>query len=188
MRSQIWLLAASAHLASADWALGQALDYRGGEAALMLPRQTGASAHDSANGWTPRPTDGPSLELARRMQDRMRFRRQGGTSNTWLNDETCGWAAGTSGEFVMAMFPPSLSDTAANQHSWGSRSIHLSAIVHLRNEHGPSRRLHVLWRNESLLHSMPGLPSCPGGGVREYRSQDRVLVSDDLQLPKPPVR
>ncbi|KAK4035231.1 hypothetical protein C8A01DRAFT_38323 [Parachaetomium inaequale] len=80
MRSQLWLLAASGHAAWADWAFGQALDHPRGEAALLMPRETRASTHDGANGWTPRPTDGPSIELAR---GRLKAKRQ--TANT------CGW-------------------------------------------------------------------------------------------------
>ena len=80
MRSQLWLLAASGRVAWADWAFGQGLDHPRGEAALVMPRETRASTHDGANGWTPRPTDGPSIELARR---KLKAKRQ--TANT------CGW-------------------------------------------------------------------------------------------------
>ncbi|KAH6641153.1 hypothetical protein F5144DRAFT_599805 [Chaetomium tenue] len=91
MRSQLWLLAASGHLACADWTFGQDLDYRGGEVAHLLPRETRASDHDGANGWTPRPTEGPSFELARRRHDWARLKRQ--SDNTWVDETTCGWRA-----------------------------------------------------------------------------------------------
>ncbi|KAK4151827.1 hypothetical protein C8A00DRAFT_16804 [Chaetomidium leptoderma] len=96
MRSQLWLLVASGHLASADWAFGQKLDYRGGEADYLLPRQTTASNHDGTNGWTPRPTDGPSMELARRRNQGAKLRRQ--EDNTWVDETTCGWRANTASE------------------------------------------------------------------------------------------
>ncbi|KAK3899712.1 hypothetical protein C8A05DRAFT_36665 [Staphylotrichum tortipilum] len=93
MRSQLWLLAvASGRLATADWLLGQELDHRGGGVAHHVPRQTQASAHDGVDGFTPKPTDGPSLELARRRQDWAMMRRQT-TVNTWVDDTTCGWRA-----------------------------------------------------------------------------------------------
>ncbi|KAK4096409.1 hypothetical protein N658DRAFT_501597 [Parathielavia hyrcaniae] len=100
MRSYLWLLATSARLASADWPFGQALGYHGGEAAIVLPRQTQASAHDGANGWSPRPTDGPSLDLIRRKRVGGKTRRQdededeGDDTTTWVDETTCGWAAG----------------------------------------------------------------------------------------------
>ncbi|KAK4118750.1 hypothetical protein N657DRAFT_327114 [Parathielavia appendiculata] len=94
MRSCLWLLATSAHFASADWPFGQLMGFPGREAAIILPRQTEASTHDGAIGWSPRPTDGPSLELARRRRDGVRLRRQDDTTNTWVDETTCGWVAG----------------------------------------------------------------------------------------------
>ncbi|KAL2022372.1 hypothetical protein VTK56DRAFT_5439 [Thermocarpiscus australiensis] len=98
MRLSLVLLGASAHLASADWLIGQELDGRG---AQLLPKQTKASTPDGANGWTPRPTEAPflddganPLELVRRREEWMRVKRQ--SSNTWVNEETCGWRAQTS--------------------------------------------------------------------------------------------
>jgi hypothetical protein len=101
MRSYLWLLAAPGHLASANLLLGQELDHRG---ALIWPRETGASDQAGVIGWTPRPTEAPFvgdradiLELARRRGEWVKAKRQ--TSNTWLNDQTCGWVAGTEGEY-----------------------------------------------------------------------------------------
>ncbi|KAK4234709.1 hypothetical protein C8A03DRAFT_18433 [Achaetomium macrosporum] len=113
MRSHLWLLAASGHVASANWLLGQELDHRG---ALIWPRETGSSDHGGVNGWTPRPTEAPfvagradGLELARRREEWVKAKRQ--TSNTWLNDQTCGWAAGTESE---AFTCPSSSQCSTN--------------------------------------------------------------------------
>ncbi|KAL2195216.1 hypothetical protein P885DRAFT_41243 [Corynascus similis CBS 632.67] len=89
MRSQLWLLAAWGRLASANGLLGQKLDHPV-DVSHLLPRETQASAPDGANGWTPKPTEGPSLELVRRSQRWANLKRQT-SENTWLNDKTCGW-------------------------------------------------------------------------------------------------
>lgn len=94
MRSHLWLLAAAGHLASADWDFGQQLNVGG-----LVARETKASAHDGANGWTPRPTDPPANpnQLLRRSEEWMRKKRQtDDEENTWTNDQTCGWIAGSS--------------------------------------------------------------------------------------------
>jgi hypothetical protein len=100
MRLSQFLLAAAANLASADGSLGQVPEGRGGN---LQPRETKASTHDVAKGWTPRPTERPdaldranALELVRRGEGWIRAKRQ--TSNTWLNEQTCGYTAGVSCE------------------------------------------------------------------------------------------
>ena len=104
MRSQLWLLAvASGRLATATGWVGQELDHRGGGGVQLLPRQTQASAHDGADGFTPKPTDGPSLELAKRRQDWALMRRQ--TANTWVDDSTCGWRADSACECKTCSIP-----------------------------------------------------------------------------------
>ena len=87
MRSHVWLLAVSGHLAAADWGLEHKPVY----AAVVLPKETQASNHDDTNGWTPKPTEAPAVELARRRHPWMNKKRQ--DDNTWLNDKTCGWRA-----------------------------------------------------------------------------------------------
>ncbi|KAL2128411.1 hypothetical protein VTI74DRAFT_9213 [Chaetomium olivicolor] len=96
MRSHLWLLAAAGHLAGADWSFGQPLDVHG--APPKLPRETRASTHDGANGWTPRPTEGPAnpMELVRKSEEWMRKKRQTESGNTWTDEHTCGWIAGLS--------------------------------------------------------------------------------------------
>ncbi len=151
MRSQLWLLAAASHLASADEAFGQDLDYRGGEAAYLvpLPRETRASTHDGANGWSPRPTDGPSVELVRRRQDWAFMKRQT-SANTWVDDTTCGWRAQT----VCELFASRLARASAEQYS-NSGAFHMPKRVHLCDQHRPSRWLYLLRSGKSLLHRMP---------------------------------
>ncbi|KAK4141233.1 uncharacterized protein C8A04DRAFT_39266 [Dichotomopilus funicola] len=93
MRSQFWLLSAAGSLAAAaDWPFGQDLDYRGGHIAHAIPRATQALDRDDTNGWAPEPTEGPSAELVRRRQNMLKMRRQT-SSNTWVDEHTCGWLA-----------------------------------------------------------------------------------------------
>lgn len=137
MRISFLLLAASGHLTRADGFLGQEPE---GAIAFRQPRQTGASAYDAANGWTPRPTDGPlvvdganALEIARRRDEWMRMRRQ--ESNTWINEETCGWRAGTS---CMSRTPTThgrLPQSPADNHPH-SFTLHLRGRPDVRNKQG----------------------------------------------------
>ena len=174
MRSQLWLLAAASRLASADEAFGQDLDYRGGEAAYLppMPRETRASTHDGANGWTPRPTDGPSVELVRRRQDWAIMKRQT-SANTWVDDTTCGWRAQT----VCELFASRLPRPPAEQYP-NSGALHMPKRVHVCDQHRPSRRLFILWGRKSLLHRMPRLRGRPSGGVPNRWAKDGMLVSD----------
>lgn len=126
MRSQLWLLAASGHLASANWAFGQGLEY----AAVVLPEETRASNHDGANGWTPKPTKGPSAELARRRQELINNRRQ--ADNTWLDESTCGWHAGTECKSRCCLV---LTRLLLNK-TGHSGTLCVRGRLHLRDEHG----------------------------------------------------
>ncbi|KAL2191546.1 hypothetical protein L209DRAFT_673857 [Thermothelomyces heterothallicus CBS 203.75] len=102
MRSHFWILAASGRLVCAGWGFGQKLEYHAGDVASLLPRETRASGPDGVNGWTPRPTEAPPTELVRRRQEWANLKRQD-SSNTWINDKTCGWLADVESEpFVCA--------------------------------------------------------------------------------------
>lgn len=89
MRRSTVVLAASAGLASATWNFGRDLGI-----GIPLPaRETGSgNAHVAETGWTPRPTEPPgqkaALDLLRRGRGRPRERQ---LTNTWVNDQTCGW-------------------------------------------------------------------------------------------------
>ncbi|KAK0619502.1 hypothetical protein B0T14DRAFT_496233 [Immersiella caudata] len=89
MRLTILASAALSCLASARLAI--AGNQRG-----SVVEATGKSAPDAANGWTPKPTDAPgkspsgvALDLLKRRDSEDRK-----TTNTWLNDKTCGWYTG----------------------------------------------------------------------------------------------
>jgi len=82
--------------------MGEPLHRPGGDAVRVVPRATRASTPDAANGWTPKPTEGPSLELARRRQEFIKLKRE--TSNSWLDDTTCGWLADVECECLFSKF------------------------------------------------------------------------------------
>ncbi|KAL1835381.1 hypothetical protein VTJ49DRAFT_6825 [Mycothermus thermophilus] len=75
MRSLLWLFAASG--ANAFFPLEQPLGRPGGVGYYALPRRTPGSTPNDADGWTPKPTDGPSLDLVKRQR----------------GANTCGWSA-----------------------------------------------------------------------------------------------
>lgn len=94
MRPSIALLAASGCLVDATWLRwtgDRDLVGRGSQP----PRETGAAAVDMADGWTPKPTPAPgSISGADAALELLQQRRA--TTNTWLDETTCGWFSGTS--------------------------------------------------------------------------------------------
>lgn len=177
MRFSPFLLAAAAHLASADGPLGQMPEGRGGR---LQPRETEASTHDSAKGWTPRPTEGPgtggranALELVRRGEAWFGARRDASeTSNTWLNENTCGYTAGISCE---SLPPGVLRASLTIIHNSGP--FHLRRQGHLRDQLRGRRLLLLRGRNEPLLHRLLGLRSLGTGTLQEHGAEDGLLVS-----------
>ncbi|KAM7214431.1 hypothetical protein V8F06_010188 [Rhypophila decipiens] len=89
MRRSMAVLAASAGLASATWNWGRDLGM-----GIPLPaRETGwGNAQADATGWTPRPTEPPGQKAAMDLLKKgRRGLRERQNTDTWLNEETCGW-------------------------------------------------------------------------------------------------
>jgi hypothetical protein len=115
MRVQFWLLGALSQLLGAN-ALGLGQPFE-----APLPRITEASTHDAVDGWTPKPTEGPEVELARKGHPEFlrAMKRQGGL---FLNAQTCGWFSGWVCKFVpeIEKFKPNVNvdrDCGQRNHS-----------------------------------------------------------------------
>lgn len=101
------LLVAGAGLTAARW-----LRWSDDEQPTWIPQETGAlpvagrgGADQGLLGWTPKPTPAPGarksdqdlvVEYLRRRQDGSSSPESGSSSNTWTNEQTCGWFKGTS--------------------------------------------------------------------------------------------
>jgi hypothetical protein len=65
-----------------------------------LPLETGTSAIvDTIEGWTPEPTTAPGHVSESHLDYELRRRAASASFNSWEDDKTCGWYAGTSCEF-----------------------------------------------------------------------------------------
>ena len=98
MLPSFFVLAATGSLASAHWVKWRSRDPLGRPDASRPPRETGSSQRRGADGWTPRPTSAPGGA------DRFR-RHDATTSNSWLDDHTCGWVSGTRTDAVALTCP-----------------------------------------------------------------------------------
>lgn len=108
MWPELWLLAAcsllvasspvgpSSQLESADteFPVGHPPDYPV-DNNNFLPRATQSSMYDDENGWTPKPTEGPSLELVQEEQlDWTNVNRVVDWDITRDSAQICGWRSG----------------------------------------------------------------------------------------------
>ncbi|KAK3941022.1 hypothetical protein QBC46DRAFT_432870 [Diplogelasinospora grovesii] len=100
MRCSILLLMTSTYVVNGAWVRwsnGRDLVGR-----AWSPRETGMTSTPDDNGWTPKPTAAPGqpipdskavLELFRRKEA-----KQKRTTNTWVDESTCGWFSGSSSD------------------------------------------------------------------------------------------